>query len=128
MKRRHSCEFRNPLINLYLGQINREMPVPKALPSVACAGMTIQPVLGILQTETNYHITQLRRYLITQLPNNLFRPFKYMIPQICFYYSTGLTNAKRADRFIQFWQKIAFCNDSEITTVLCGGSFRSLFG
>jgi hypothetical protein len=28
-------------INLCLGQINREMP--------ACAGMTIQPVLGILQ-------------------------------------------------------------------------------
>jgi hypothetical protein len=25
MKQRHSCECRNPFINLYLGQINREM-------------------------------------------------------------------------------------------------------
>jgi len=41
MKRCHSCECRNLLKNYYLGQIQMEMPV--------CAGMTIQPVLGILQ-------------------------------------------------------------------------------
>jgi hypothetical protein len=43
MKRCHSCKCRNLLKNYYLGQIIMGMP--------ACAGMTIQPVLGILQQE-----------------------------------------------------------------------------
>jgi len=41
MKRCHSCECRNLIKNCYLGQLIRGMPT--------CAGMTIQPALGILQ-------------------------------------------------------------------------------